>query len=235
MLSRDKRVAWGHRYRQRRVDGEPGWAGDDSYRRKQTQIEEALQGRILPASARFLELGCGAGNITLWMAEQGYEAYGIDIIPEAIEWARERLRNAPVTADFRVGDISDMSGFPDDFFDIVFDADCFHMIIGPGRFRCFSEVRRVLRSGGVFIRGQNVRDSRINHRVDFAQGAAYFEPHSRCIFIEGRQEYLLLSEPELIEEVINAGFEVARVVHRPPEGRKPFLSGWIDVYATTTD
>ncbi|MBV9469129.1 MAG: class I SAM-dependent methyltransferase [Abitibacteriaceae bacterium] len=234
MIPTHKKLAWGQRYQQRRGDGEPGWAGDDSYRRKQAQIEEALQGQPQPVNSRFLELGCGAGNITLWMAEQGYESYGIDIIPEAIEWANERMNACAAIANFRVGDIANMEDFPDDFFGIIFDADCFHMIIDDGREACFAEVRRVLRPGGLFIRGQNARDDRIAHRVEFAQGTAYFEPHSRCIFIEGRPEYLLLSEQELIQEVTNAGFNVLRVIHRPAEGTRPFLSGWVDIHASKT-
>ncbi|MBW3638049.1 MAG: class I SAM-dependent methyltransferase [Armatimonadetes bacterium] len=227
----EKLTAWAQRYQELKNSGEIGWTGDESYRHKQSRIEVALQEHPIPAPARFLELGCGAGNITLWMAEQGYEAYGMDIVPEAIDWAKDRMASSSAPADFRVGDIASMDSFSDAFFDIVFDGDCFHMITGPTRPRCFSEVFRVLRHGGLFITGSNTRNDQITERVEWGEGAAYFDPQSRCVFVEGRQEYLLLTEPEMTEEMTAAGFKVMSYDRRPKIGGQPFLDYWLEVHA----
>jgi SAM-dependent methyltransferase len=51
-----------------------------------------------PPPARVVEFGCGTGWLTLWFAECGYDAVGVDISPEAIAFAereqgRRNLRN----------------------------------------------------------------------------------------------------------------------------------------------
>jgi 2-polyprenyl-3-methyl-5-hydroxy-6-metoxy-1,4-benzoquinol methylase len=46
---------------------------------KQERIAEALSEHTVKTPATFLELGCGAGNVALWMASQGFNAYGVDV------------------------------------------------------------------------------------------------------------------------------------------------------------
>jgi len=79
------------RFKERKAEGKPGWADEDSYKTKFARIENFLARHNMPRNSRFLELGCGAGNITLFMAEKGFEAYGIDIVPEAVTWAKEKM------------------------------------------------------------------------------------------------------------------------------------------------
>lgn len=167
--------AWGTLYQERRSRGEIGWTVAESYIHKQSGIETALCNNPIRPPARFLELGCGAGNTTLWMAEHGYESFGIDRVPAAIEWAQSRTAGSEMAVDFRVGNISNMSCFRDGFFEIVFEGDCFHMITGEDRRECFSEVRRGLRSGGLFITGGNTRDPSATGRVEFGGGSAAFD------------------------------------------------------------
>ena len=103
------------RYRQRKAKGKPGWTGD--YKAKMVRIEKVLARYDVPKNGRFLELGCGAGNITLFMAEKGFEAYGIDMSPEAIAWAKEKMRGSSVIVDFCVGNVVDLKLYSDRSFD----------------------------------------------------------------------------------------------------------------------
>ena len=43
-----------------------------------------------PRSGRVLELGCGAGDLSLALAEHGYEVHGVDIAPTAIDFMNAR-------------------------------------------------------------------------------------------------------------------------------------------------
>lgn len=225
-------AVWQQRYQQLREAGEVGWTSDESYRHKQSRIEVALREYPISPPARFFELGCGAGNITLWMAEQGYEAYGIDLVPEAIDWAQERATAAAASADFRVGDIADMSGFPDNFFDIIFDGDCFHTITGSTRAACFAEVSRGLRPGGIFITGSNARNTEVTERDVASDGINYFDPATRCVFVEGRREYILLTEQESCEEVTSAGLQVVGCDRRAKIDGATFTDYWFNLHVT---
>jgi SAM-dependent methyltransferase len=53
----------------------------------------------LPPGARILDLGCGSGWLCEYFARLGYDVTGIDVSPELIEMARERLTKVPYGAD----------------------------------------------------------------------------------------------------------------------------------------
>jgi len=227
-----KLEAWGRIYSEQRTSGQPGWAGADSYKLKQSRIEEALSQHGIHAPGTFLELGCGAGNIALWMASKGFYAYGIDIAPEAIEWAMKEAGESDANADFCLGDLSNMSMFGSDHFDVVFDGDCLHMIVDKTRPRCLVEVLRVLKPRGLFIAGGNVRDESINEKVEHGGGKGYFDPRSKCLFVDGERRYILLSEEELCSELRSVGFSIVKVNHHPKRGKQPFIKESIAVHAT---
>ena len=41
---------------------------------------------------RALELGCGTGTNSVWLAQQGFEVTGIDLAPLAVEQAEQRAQ-----------------------------------------------------------------------------------------------------------------------------------------------
>jgi SAM-dependent methyltransferase len=51
-----------------------------------------------------LEVGCGPGPVVWYLAREGFDVYGIDGSPTAIEHARSRLEAKNLIADLRVGD-----------------------------------------------------------------------------------------------------------------------------------
>ena len=121
---------------------------------------EALEQCEFSGSGNFLKLGCGAGNTAIWMASRRFGAYGIDIVPEAIQWARQKAADEPVTADFHLGELSAMSMFGSDFFDLIFDADGLHRIVDESRPQCLGAIPRIVKPGGIFIAGGATPDHR---------------------------------------------------------------------------
>jgi SAM-dependent methyltransferase len=57
----------------------------------------------LPPGARILDVGCGSGWLCEYFARLGYDVTGIDISPELIDMARERLASVPFGADHERG------------------------------------------------------------------------------------------------------------------------------------
>lgn len=83
-------------------------------------VEVLLLDRYRAAlSGRVLDLGCGAGRLTGYLAERATATHGIDISPQMIAYCR---RTYP-TATFSVGDIRDVARLGPGSFDAVVAAD----------------------------------------------------------------------------------------------------------------
>jgi SAM-dependent methyltransferase len=78
------------------------------------------------APCRVLDIGCGTGTNSLWLAEQGCDVLGVDLSVLAVERATEKAAGRGGLCRFEVLDIlaSAPSGGP---FDFVFDRGCFHV------------------------------------------------------------------------------------------------------------
>lgn len=68
-------------------DGIPPW---DIGRPQMEIIQLAENGEI---SGRVLDAGCGTGENALYLASLGFEVWGIDGAPSAIEKAKEKAKN----------------------------------------------------------------------------------------------------------------------------------------------
>ena len=101
-------------------------------------------------SARILDVGCGQGGWLLEFLQWGATAarlHGIDLLPERIAHARERLGRA----DLHCGDARDLP-WPDASFDLVSQFTVFSSILdGEVRLQMAREMRRVLRPGGKLL------------------------------------------------------------------------------------
>ena len=63
-----------------------------------------------------LEVGCGGGNNMLFLAQEGFNAFGIDGSNRALDVAKKRFSAAGLKATFINGDFTDLP-FEDNFFD----------------------------------------------------------------------------------------------------------------------
>lgn len=93
---------------------------------------------------RVLEIGCGTGCDLLQFAKHGAEAIGIDITPEHLRLARERVGSL---AEVREADATDLP-FPNESFDYVYSHGVLHHIEIPRR--VVEEIFRVLKPSGRF-------------------------------------------------------------------------------------
>ena len=70
----------------------------------------ALADELPPGKA--LDLGCGPGRTSIYLAQRGWQCDGIDFVPEAIALAQERAAQAGVAdhARFTVGSVTHLEG-----------------------------------------------------------------------------------------------------------------------------
>lgn len=222
---------WAKRYIKRRDSNKIGWADEDSYEAKDQRINGFLARNPLPKKSRFLELGCGAGNIALFMAEKGFDAHGIDIVPEAIQWARKKMSLSNVTVDFQIGNVVELKNYSDDYFDFIFDGETLHCIINSDRKICLANIFRVLKEGGYFLAGANLVNKEFTDSVNLGD-ESYFDSGTRCLYHKNVPYYYLSGEQEFLTEIQEAGFQIKHFekTHEALENA-PFHAGWLWVDA----
>jgi SAM-dependent methyltransferase len=99
---------WEHRY----ADSDRVWSGQVN------ATLSSLGGELSPGGA--LDLGCGEGSDVLWLAENGWDALGVDISATAVERAKvHAAEGGPVTgsAEFLVAKLPEQ--LPKGPFDLV--------------------------------------------------------------------------------------------------------------------
>jgi SAM-dependent methyltransferase len=72
-----------------------------------------------------LDIGCGTGDNSIWLAQQGFDVTGCDLSETAINRANEKTNRAAVNCKFRVADFL-VDSFGEARFDFVFDRGCLH-------------------------------------------------------------------------------------------------------------
>ena len=93
-----------------------------------------------------LELGCGLGIFSSFMASQGIKATGVDFSSVAIDKATKRVANNTDKPEFIVGDVTNLKNI-DKQFDVSFDVGCFHCLNKEGQQKYVSEIHRLLKPG----------------------------------------------------------------------------------------
>jgi SAM-dependent methyltransferase len=112
---------------------------------------------------RALDLGCGEGRHTIFLAGRGFQVTAVDLEPLALARARAEARRAGITARFVPGNALDLP-FPDGSFDLVLDYGCFHHVVTRdwGRYR--RGLSRVLAPGGHLV--LSVFSTKFRHHPD---------------------------------------------------------------------
>jgi SAM-dependent methyltransferase len=74
-----------------------------------------------------LDVGCGTGDNSIWLAQKGFQVIGTDTSDIAIEKAKEKALKANVQCNFVLADFltNKIDGAP---FCFVFDRGCFHTL-----------------------------------------------------------------------------------------------------------
>jgi SAM-dependent methyltransferase len=82
------------------------WDGHPLAQSLRNLVEDsAAQGSpALPAAAA-LELGCGTGDTSIYLAKQGWQITAVDFVPAALDKARAKARVDNVTVDFVQADV----------------------------------------------------------------------------------------------------------------------------------
>ncbi|MGQ9716127.1 MAG: class I SAM-dependent methyltransferase [Anaerolineae bacterium] len=111
-------------------------------------VELVEHGGLSPGRA--LDLGCGTGTNSLYLARHGWEVVGVDFSAVAIWRARQRARRMNLPVRFHRADVTDL-GFLSGPFDLALDIGCLHGIPTKRQIRYAAEAGRLVRPGGLYM------------------------------------------------------------------------------------
>lgn len=105
------------------------------------------RGKVKPCLA--LDIGCGTGNETIYLAKRGFNVTGIDISENAIEIAKEKAKIEGVECEFIALDFLNLK--LEKKFDFALDCACFHFLEEQEREKYVEKVSSLLNSGALFL------------------------------------------------------------------------------------
>lgn len=106
--------------------------------------------QIIKPHASILELGCGVGNDSYYLAKQGHTVLATDVSEVAIGKNRNRYTNFG-NLRFEVLDLREPLSFNDNTFDTVYARLSLHYFIDSVTKRIFTDIHRVLKPGGMLL------------------------------------------------------------------------------------
>lgn len=96
-----------------------------------------------------LDLGCGAGVFSVYLAKSGYQVTGLDFIPKALEMASQLAKGKGAQVNWVQADL--LNWTPETKFDIILDSGCLHTISNKKKFK--DNIVYWLATGGDFVLG----------------------------------------------------------------------------------
>jgi len=97
-----------------------------------------------------LDLGFGAGRNLMYVANQGFEAHGVEMSETGLKVTKERLRKRNLEAHILKGDMN-LLPYIDSCFDVVVCLFTIYHQKLKGIETTISEVHRVMRKGGILL------------------------------------------------------------------------------------
>jgi len=102
---------------------------------------------------KILDLGCGTGRNSNYLAEKGNRVIGIEVSKSALSLAKERAKDLGTEVDYRLGDIGEPYEIEDGSIDVVLDVTSSNSLNEKGRNVYLEEINRVLKKDGfIFVR-----------------------------------------------------------------------------------
>jgi 2-polyprenyl-3-methyl-5-hydroxy-6-metoxy-1,4-benzoquinol methylase len=160
----------------------------------QELIELIENGKI--KLGRAIDIGCGEGYYSIYLASKGFDVLGIDISENAIKYAKENAANQKVNVRFIVMDIADLSKLKEKF-DFVLEWGLMHHIMPPQRQQYVKDVANLLNPNGKYLSacfneqspefggaGKKYRESPLGTKLYYSSKSELkelFEPHFRII------------------------------------------------------
>jgi len=167
-----------------------------------TEMHVALVERLAPQPGeKWLDLGCGTGDVAFHAARAGAIVTGSDLSPTLIETARRQAAELGLDVTLEVGDAQALE-YADASYDVV--SSSVGVIFAPDHARVASQLARVCRPGGRVGLTAWKRDSGVG---DIFAGMSAFMPPPP----EGAGSPFQWGEESYVEQMLGDAFELSIV------------------------
>jgi tellurite methyltransferase len=160
-------------------------------------FDQLLRGRF-DARRRVLDAGCGDGRNLIWLLQHGFECYGVDAEPSAIDLVRRiasRLAPALPSTNFTVADLTRLP-HADEQMDVVICCAVLHFATDEGHFDAMvNEIWRVLAPRGLLL-------ARLVSNIGFEDVVG---PAGRQIRLPDGTDRFVVDEPMLVRSTARLG------------------------------
>lgn len=116
------------------------------------ELVSAVEGKDSLAPGKALDLGCGTGTNSIYLAQHGWDATGVDFVARAIAAARRKAAAASVPPRFIVGDVTRLAELGlGAGYGLLLDMGCFHSIPDSGRDAYVTGATEVAKAGATML------------------------------------------------------------------------------------
>ena len=101
---------------------------------------------------KVIDLGCGEGRDSIFLAENNVNVLGVDISNVALNKARKLSNDRNLLVEFVEANVINLNAIPNNSFDTALNMGCLHMLTGlQERRKHIENVYRILKNEGIFI------------------------------------------------------------------------------------
>jgi cyclopropane fatty-acyl-phospholipid synthase-like methyltransferase len=105
--------------------------------------------REIRKTTKALDLGCGSGVHTVFLAAEGFETYGIDISAQGVANTKHQLENLNLLAQVQVASMEAIDVlFPENYFDLILSSGVFECAGAELTREAVEPMYKVLKPGG---------------------------------------------------------------------------------------
>ena len=115
---------------------------------QQELVELVESGKI--KSCKAIDIGCGEGYYSIYLASKGFNVMGIDLSKKAIQYAKENAAKHKVKINFKVMDIDNLKKIKEKF-DFILEWGVMHHIMPPQRQEYIEKVSNLLNKDGKYL------------------------------------------------------------------------------------